>query len=75
MATVTIRVPVELKRQMEEFDVNWSDILRDLIEERLTLMRRKRAFETMDRVREAIYRRTGKYANASEEVIRWRRLH
>lgn len=74
MATVTVRVPDELKEAMDEFDVNWSQEIRDLIEERIRRMRRKQAFEEMDRLAKAIYERTGEYGNASDTVIRWRRL-
>lgn len=75
MATLTIRVPDELKKRMDEVDENWSEILRDAVEERLRTLRRRRAAAQMDRLREAHFRRTGRYANLSREVLRWRRLH
>lgn len=56
-------------------DVHWSDVLRDAIEERLMRRQREAAAKRMDEMREAIFRRTWQYATASEEVLRWRRLH
>lgn len=73
MATVTVRVPDELKEAMDEFDVNWSQAIRDMIEERLRRMRRKRAAEEMDRLAKAVFERTSEYADASGTVIEWRR--
>lgn len=75
MASVTVRVPDELKRQMEKVDVNWSDVLRDAIEERLLRMQREAAAKRMDQMAADIHRRTGKYSTMSEEILRWRRLH
>lgn len=75
MASVTVRLPDDLKRQMDEFDVNWSDLLRDSIEERLLRMRRQRAADRMDARAKEIFKRTGKYSTMSEDIIRWRRLH
>jgi post-segregation antitoxin (ccd killing protein) len=75
MASVTIRVPEDLKRQMDQADINWSDALRDAIEDRLRRMRREKAAKEMDALAEKLFKKTGKYSNASREVVRWRRLH
>lgn len=75
MATVSVRVSEDLKRQMDELDINWSEVLREVIEERLLRMQREAASKRMDELAAAIHRRTGKYSTMSEEVLRWRRLH
>lgn len=75
MATISIRVPDDLKRRMDSHDVNWSDLLRDAIEERLLRMQREAAARRMDERADAIFRRTRKHSTLSDEVIKWRRLH
>lgn len=75
MATISLRVPDDLKRRMEEHDVNWSDLLRDAIEEKLLRMQREEAAKRMDARAAAIHRKTGKLSTMSEDVIRWRKLH
>ena len=52
MALVTIRVPEGLKKQMRKLrSVNWSELLRQAIEDRIALERRNVA-KDWDRVRE-----------------------
>lgn len=75
MATLTIRIPDDVKKRMGAFDENWSDVLRDAIEERLRTLKRARLAQRMDRTREANFRRTGKFSTLSREVLKWRRLH
>lgn len=76
MASVTIRLPDDLKAQMDAHeDVNWSEVLRDAVEERLRSMRRQAAARRMDDLREKVYRRSGRHSDMSEDIIRWRRLH
>lgn len=76
MATVSFRVPDDLKARMDTADLNWSEIFREVAEERLLQLQRRKAAEKMDRMREEILRRNGgKFMNLSEDIIRWRRLH
>lgn len=72
---MTIRVPDDLKHRMDAVDVNWSEVLREAIDEHLRRARREGALGDLDRLRQKIHARTGSYSKASEEVIRWRRLH
>ena len=44
-------MPEELKRRMREVEINWSEYLRQKIEERIEIERRKRAAELMDAIR------------------------
>lgn len=75
MATVSFRVPPELKRRMDAVEENWSAVIRDAIEDRLRKKRRMEAARRMDELRERIFKRTGKYSDGSQLVLRWRRLH
>lgn len=54
MAVISIRVPTAVKREMEEYDVNWSEVIRQMIQEKIKIERRKRAAEAIDAVRKRI---------------------
>lgn len=51
MAIISVRVPAAVKREMERHDVNWSEVIRQMIQERIKVERRKRAAESIDAVR------------------------
>ena len=51
---ISVRVPAEVKREMERCDVNWSEMIRQMIREKIEMERRKRAAETIDIVRKRI---------------------
>lgn len=54
MATITVRVPDELKRRMALFsDVNWSEVVREALNERVKLEFRRRRVRDVEKVREA----------------------
>ena len=54
MAVISIRVPATLKKEMEKYDVNWSEVIRQMIQEQIEIERRKRAAEAVDEVRKCI---------------------
>ena len=48
---ITVRVPLELKKRMERFpSVNWSDVVRKAIEEKLRELEIREALEAMDEI-------------------------
>ena len=67
---LTVRIPVDIKKAMEGFDINWSEYLRESIRRKVTELRREMAFRKMDELR---VKNRGKAFNMSEEVIRWRK--
>lgn len=71
-ALVTVRVSEATKKAMDAFDQNWSQVLRDAIEERLRFLRRGEAVEAIERMAERVARRPGR-ERLSGEVVRWRR--
>jgi predicted transcriptional regulator len=73
MATMTIRLPDELKRQMDQADINWSEVFRDAAEARLLRMRRQAVAKRMDELREEVFRRSGgKLSDSTKEIRKWR---
>ena len=48
---ITVRVSLELKKRMERFpDVNWSDVVRKAVEEKLRELEIREAVEVMDEI-------------------------
>ena len=48
---ITVRIPLELKKRMEKFpNVNWGDVVRKAIEEKLRELEIREAVEVMDEI-------------------------
>jgi len=69
MSNITIRVPEELKKQMERFkDINWSEVARRAFEDTTRREERKRAAESIKKLRmESVAD-----WNGVKEIRRWR---
>jgi len=84
LATITVRIPDDLKKRMSLFsDVNWSEVVREALNERVELESRRKKMKELEKVREAsdiagrIYEKLlstyGKIPYNSAELIRqWR---
>ncbi len=48
MAVVSFRVPDSLREEMEQVSIDWPDVLRRIVEERILLEKRRRAAARMD---------------------------
>jgi hypothetical protein len=72
MAVVSFRVPDDVRKHMNELDLDWPERLRAFVEEEI---RRQKALEGLKKA-EAFQRKYAKYAvrgyNASDEVRRSR---
>jgi len=48
---ITVRIPLELKKRMEKYlNVNWSDVVRKAIEEKLRELEVEEALKVMDEI-------------------------
>jgi hypothetical protein len=82
LALITVRVDEELKKRMSSHpDLNWSEIVRSAIEERLkTEEATRKRKPDQDRIREAISisdrirEKTSGEWSVTEEIRRWREL-
>lgn len=52
MEVVSIRVPKELKEEMNRLDLNWADYIRQAIEEKVRTEKMRQACKVMDDLRE-----------------------
>ncbi len=69
MEIVTVRVPAEMHEQMKNLkDINWSEEIRNAIEERLRQEHMKKASDIQDRLRK---KSRGKWSGA-KEIRKWR---
>ncbi len=48
MAVVSFRVPDSLREEMKQVGIDWPDVLRRIVEERILLEKRRRAAARMD---------------------------
>ena len=69
VSNVTIRVPDELKRRMEEHgNVNWSEVARRAFEETIQRQEMRRAAEEI----RAMRKRSGPDWDGAAEIRKWR---
>jgi hypothetical protein len=48
LAVVSFRVPDSLREEMEQVGIDWPDVLRKIVEEKILLEKRRRAAARMD---------------------------
>ena len=69
MAVVSFRVPDRLREEMERMSIDWPDVLRRLVEERILLEKRRRAAARMDASRK---KTVGVRFNSTREIRKMR---
>ena len=69
MAVVSFRVPDKLREEMEKMPVDWPDVLRRLLEQRILFEKRRRAAVRMDASRK---RTTGIRFDSAKEIRKMR---
>jgi|GEM_PF-1198435 len=65
LINVSVKVPEELRKLMEDVDVSWSEYLREVIEARIRAELAEKASKKLDEIR----RKAGKVS--TEEIMRW----
>jgi len=65
MVNVSVKVPEEIRRLMREMDVNWSEYLRRVIEDKIRVEMARNALRKLDKIR------GGAGSVPTEEVVRW----
>ncbi|MDT7886503.1 MAG: hypothetical protein RQ968_03940 [Thermoproteota archaeon] len=49
-SVISIRIPKELKIEMEKYDVNWPEYIREAIEEKIKQVKREKALELISKL-------------------------
>jgi len=70
--TIGIKISQDLKKEMEKFEVNWSEYLSESIDEKLKELKRKKIVEHLDSIRR---KTAGKNIDMAKEIIEWRKKH
>jgi len=69
LAVVSFRVPDRLREEMERTSIDWPDLLRRIVEERILLEKRRRAAARMDASRK---KTVGVRFNSTREIRKMR---
>jgi len=69
LAVVSFRVPDRLREEMERMSIDWPDVLRRIVEERILLEKRRRAAARMDASRK---KTVGVRFNSTREIRKMR---
>jgi len=69
LAVVSFRVPDRLREEMERISIDWPDMLRRIVEERILLEKRRRAAARMDASRK---KTVGVRFNSTREIRKMR---
>jgi len=69
LAVVSFRVPDRLREEMERMRIDWPDVLRGIVEERILLEKRRRAAARMDASRK---KTVGVRFNSTREIRKMR---
>ncbi len=62
---ITIKVPAEMKKQMKQIDVNWSQYIRECIQKKVDEQKRRAASAKLDEIRKRAKPVT------EEELLSW----
>jgi len=69
LAVVSFRVPDRLREEMERMSIDWPDVLRRIVEEKILLEKRRRAAARMDASRK---KTVGVRFNSTREIRKMR---
>ncbi len=54
MAVVSVRIDDKLREEMKKYDIDWNEELRHLIEQRISLERRRASWQRVEKIRSRI---------------------
>ena len=62
---ITVRVPKALKKDMQKINVNWSQYIRECLQNKINEQKKREAFDKLDEIR----KRSKPVTN--EEILSW----
>ena len=62
---ITVKVPSELKKQMKQADVNWSQYIRECVQKKINEQKRRVASQRLDEIRKR------SKPTSNEEIVSW----
>jgi len=65
VVVITVKVPKALKKDMQKIDVNWSQYIRECLQNKINEQKKREAFHKLDEIR----KRSKPVTN--EEILSW----
>ncbi len=65
VVVITVKVPKALKKDMQKIDVNWSQYIRECLQNKINEQKKREAFDKLDEIR----KRSKPVTN--EEILSW----
>ena len=65
VAVITVKVPQALKKDMQKIDVNWSQYIRECLQNKINEQKKREAFDKLNEIR----KRSKPVTN--EEILSW----
>ena len=62
---ITVKVPSELKKQMKQVDVNWSQYIRECVQKKINEQKKRAASQRLDEIRKR------SKPTSNEEIVSW----
>jgi hypothetical protein len=62
---ITVKIPEELKRNMDKIDVNWSEYVRECLQKKVNYEKMKAASDKLDEIRKRAK------PVSTEEIVAW----
>jgi conjugal transfer/entry exclusion protein len=62
---ITVKVTSELKKQMKQVDVNWSQYIRECVQKKINEQKRRAASQRLDEIRKR------SKPTSNEEIVSW----
>jgi len=61
----TVKIPEDMKKEMDQYDVNWSDFVRQCLSDKLKRQRMQAASDKLDEIRKR------SKPVSTEEIVAW----
>jgi hypothetical protein len=62
---ITVKIPKQMKKEMKKIEVNWSQYIRECLQDKIDQQKKNEAFEKLDQIR----KRSKQVTN--EEILAW----
>ncbi len=62
---ITVKIPKAMKKDMKKIELNWSQYIRECLQEKIDEQKKREAFEKLDQIRKRSKETT------NEEVLAW----
>ena len=65
IAVITVKIPKAMKKDMKKIELNWSQYIRECLQDKIDEQKKREAFEKLDQIRKRSKSAT------NEEILGW----